>query len=93
MLSRRSIARRVLCQQLCGIQDCPMQLSEIAELDVERLDGAGRLWEAAIAGRRLPNLAKLRGYGFVVDVAMVRGVDLRGLRCRRRDCSARLHHG
>jgi hypothetical protein len=37
---------------------------------------AGRPWEAVWAGRLLLHLERLTGYGFVVDVAAVRKVDL-----------------
>ena len=37
---------------------------------------AGRPWEVVVAGRQLPQLARLHGYGFVVDVQAVREADL-----------------
>jgi hypothetical protein len=43
---------------------------------VELLIEAGRPWEAARAGRLVPHLEQLTGYGFVVDVAAVRKVNL-----------------
>ena len=39
-------------------------------------EGAGRPWEVVVAGRQLPQLARLHGYGFVVDVQAVREADL-----------------
>jgi hypothetical protein len=39
---------------------------------VECLNEAGRPWEVVVAGRQLPQLARLHGYGFVVDVQAVR---------------------
>ena len=51
---------------------CCTRLDEITDLDVEQLIEAGRPRDAALAGRMLPGLARLHGYGFVVDVAAVR---------------------
>ena len=53
-------------------QPAPALLELITDLDVELLDDAGRSWEVAAAGNLLPGLARLHGYGFVVDVAAVR---------------------
>ena len=64
-------ARRELCTRLCRYEG-----ASITDLDVECLNNAGRLWEVVIAGRQLPQLARLRGYGFVVDVQAVREADL-----------------
>ena len=64
-------ARRELCTRLCRYNE-----NAITDLDVECLNDAGRPWEVAIAGRQLPQLARLRGFGFVVDVQAVRQVDL-----------------
>ena len=64
-------ARRELCDRLCRYEG-----GIITDLDVECLNNAGRLWEVVIAGRQLPQLARLRGYGFVVDVQAVREADL-----------------
>jgi len=74
----RSLARRELCSRLCGRKGHadPRQLDEITELHVELLIEAGRPWEAARAGRLVPHLEQLTGYGFVVDVAAVRKVNL-----------------
>ena len=64
-------ARRKLCTRLCRYEG-----ASITDLDVECLMNAGRLWEVVIAGRQLPRLARLRGFGFVVDVQAVREADL-----------------
>ena len=40
---------------------------------------AGRPWEVVVAGRQLPQLARLRGFGFVVNIEAVRGADLRAV--------------
>jgi Ran GTPase-activating protein (RanGAP) involved in mRNA processing and transport len=74
----RALARRALCSRLCrreGRAD-PRQLDEITELNLEPLIEAGRPWEAVRAGRLLLHLERLTGYGFSVDVAAVREVDL-----------------
>ena len=60
-------ARRELCTRLCRYEG-----ASITDLDVECLNNAGRLWEVVIAGRQLPQLARLHGWGFVVDVQAVR---------------------
>ena len=64
-------ARCVLCTRLCIYEG-----ASITDLDVECLNDAGRPWEVAAAGRELPQLARLRGFGFVVDVQAVRQADL-----------------
>jgi hypothetical protein len=76
--SWRALARRVLCSRLCRRdgQPVPTQLCEITDLDVEQLIEAGRPWEVAVAGRMLPGLARLHGYGYVVDVAAVRAANM-----------------
>ena len=51
-------------------------MDSITDLDVECLNEAGRPWEVVVAGRQLPQLARLHGYGFVVDVQAVREADL-----------------
>ena len=66
-------ARRELCTRLCRYEG-----ASITDLDVECLNNAGRPCEVVIAGRQLPQLARLRGYGFVVDVQAVREADLGG---------------
>jgi Ran GTPase-activating protein 1 len=76
--SWRALAQRVLCSRLChrDEQPVPTRQDEITDLDVEQLIEAGRPWDAAVAGRMLPGLARLHGYGYVVDVAAVRAADL-----------------
>jgi hypothetical protein len=74
----RALGRRALCSRLCrreGHAD-PWQLDEITELNLKLLIKAGRPWEAVRAGRLLVHLERLTGYGFEVDVAAVREVDL-----------------
>ena len=75
------IARCVLCSRLCHRegQAHPSQLADITDLDVDCLSGAGRAWDTAAAGRLLPNLMRLHGYGFEVAIAAVRAVDLGGM--------------
>ena len=51
-------------------------VDSITNLDVECLNEVGRPWEVVVAGRQLPQLARLHGYGIVVDVQMVREADL-----------------
>ena len=92
--SWRALAQRVLCSRLCRRdgQPVPTRLDEITDLDVEQLIEAGRPGDAAVAGRMLPGLARLHGYGYVVDVAAVRAADLQnGAGNTRRDRS--LLHG
>jgi len=74
----RALARRVLCSRLCRRdgQPVPTQLDEITDLDVEKLIEAGRPWEVYIAGRMLPGLARIHGYGFEVDVAKIRAAEV-----------------
>ena len=76
--SWRALSRRVLCSRLCRGrgQPTPTQLEEITDLDVELLIEADRPGDTALAGRMLPGLAHLHGYGFVVDVAAVRAANL-----------------
>ena len=76
--SWRALAQRVLCSRLCRRdgQPVPTRLDEITDLDVEQLIEAGRPGDAAVAGRMLPGLARLHGYGYVVDVAAVWASDL-----------------
>jgi hypothetical protein len=74
----RALGRRALCSRLCrreGHAD-PRQLDEITELNLKLLIEASRPWEAVRAGRLLLHLERLTGYGFEVDVAAVREVDL-----------------
>jgi hypothetical protein len=70
-------ARRELCNRL-WVRLCrregqpePAGVDSITDLDVECLNEAGRPWEVVVAGRQLPQLARLHGYGFVVDVQAV----------------------
>jgi hypothetical protein len=76
--SWRALAQRVLCSRLCRRdgQPVPTRLDEITDLDVEQLIEAGWPGDAAVAGRMLPGLLRLHGYGYVVDVAAVRAADL-----------------
>ena len=67
-------ARRELCTRLCRYVG-----ASISDLDVECLNDAGRPWEVMVAGRKLPQLARLRGFGFVVNIEAVRGADLRAV--------------
>ena len=60
-------ARRELCTRLCRYEG-----ASITDLDVESLNDAGRPWEVVVAGRQLPQLARLRGFGFVVNLEAVR---------------------
>ena len=75
-------ARRELCNRLwvrlCRRegQPAPAGVESITDLDVECLNEAGRPWEVVVAGRQLPQLARLHGYGFVVDLQAVREADL-----------------
>ena len=73
--------RRELCNRL-WVQLCrregqaePAGVDSITNLDVECLNDAGRPWEVVVAGRQLPQLARLHGYGFVVDLQAVREAD------------------
>ena len=78
----RAHARRELCSRLWirlsrhEGQPEPTGVDSITDLDVECLDETGRSWEVVIAGRQLPQLARLHGYGFVLDLQAVRGADL-----------------
>ena len=64
-------ARRELCNRLCCREG-----ASITDVNVECLNEAGRPWEVVLAGRQLPQLARLRGFGFVVDLEEVRNADL-----------------
>ena len=65
--------RRELCKRLWVPlsrregQPEPTGVDSITDLDVECLNEAGRPWEVVVAGRQLPQLARLHGWGFVVD--------------------------
>ena len=71
-------ARRELCNRLCRREGQPelAGVASITDLDVTVLSDAGRPWEVVVAGRQLPQLARLHGFGFVVDVQAVREADL-----------------
>ena len=77
--------RRELCNRLWVRlsrregQPEPAGVDSITDLDVECLNEAGRPWEVVVAGRQLPQLARLHGYGFVVDVLAVRRAALPAL--------------
>ena len=74
--------RRELCNRLWVRlsrregQPEPAGVDSITDLDVKCLNEAGRPWEVVVAGRRLPQLARLHGWGFLVDVQAVREADL-----------------
>ena len=74
----RARARRELCGRLTHRkgQPKPTGFADITDLDVECLQDAGRPWEVVVAGRQLPQLARLHGFGFVVDVQTVRHMDV-----------------
>ena len=74
----RARARRELCNRLCHREGRPKPtgFAGITDLDVECLQDAGRPWDVVAAGRQLPQLARLHGFGFVVDVQAVRDADL-----------------
>ena len=78
----RARARRELCGRLTHRkgQPKPTGFADITDLDVECLQDAGRPWEVVVAGRQLPQLARLHGFGFVVDVQAVRLSDLQVVR-------------
>ena len=77
-----ALARRELCNRLWVRlsrregQPEPAGADSITDLDVECLNDAGRPWEVVVAGRQLPQLARLHGWGFVVEVQAVREADL-----------------
>jgi len=67
-------ARRALWERLCFRQGSqPQSLDGVEELDVEGLQHVG-LHEAVAAVRQMPNLARLRGYGFRVELDGPQGV-------------------
>ena len=78
-------ARRVLWERLCFCQGSrPQSLDDVEELDVEELQHVGlhcdvtsafaATCEAVAAVRSMPNLARLRGYGFRVELNGPQGV-------------------
>jgi hypothetical protein len=72
-------ARRALFDRLCSRQGRlrPQRLEDVEELDVEELQHVGQ-HEAVAAVRQMPNLARLRGYGFTVDLQAVQQAALGG---------------
>ena len=70
----RKRARFELCSRTCHAEGkpTPARREEIACINAEYLIREERPWDAVTAGRQLPNLARLCGYGFTGDVAMVR---------------------
>ena len=74
----RKRARFELCSRTCHAEGkpTPVRREEITCINAEYLIRDGRPWDAVTAGLQLPNLARLCGYGFTVDVAMVRAADL-----------------
>ena len=67
-------ARSALWERLCFCQSSgPQSLDDVEELDVEELQHVG-LHEAVAAVRSMPNLARLRGYGFQVELNGPQGV-------------------
>ena len=66
-------ARRELCNRSCRREG-----ASITDVNVECLNEAERPWEVVIAGRQLPQLARLRGFGFVVNLEAVRQVYVYG---------------
>ena len=67
----RAQARGELCNRLCCREG-----ASITDVNVECLNEAGRPWEVVIVGRQLPQLARLRGFGFVVHLEEVRKAEL-----------------
>ena len=67
--ARRELFNRLCCRE--G-QPEPAGVASITDLDVQVLNDAGRPWEVVVAGRQLPQLARLHGFGLVVDVQAVR---------------------
>ena len=88
-----SLARRMLCSRICRHEGQP-SLGDITDLDVERLAAVGRAWDVSIAGTRLPNLARLHGFGFEIDVIALRDANvaaaLAGVEPGRSDTEERL---
>ena len=71
------VAQRVLCSRICCDEDGKIcTLANITDVDAECLARVGRAGDVSAAGRLLPNLARLRGFGFEVDVAAIRGTDV-----------------
>ena len=71
------VAQRVLCSRICCDEDGKIcTLANITDIDAECLARGGRAGDVSAACRLLPNLARLRGFGFEVDVAAIRGTDV-----------------
>ena len=71
------VAQRLLCSSICCDEDGSIRtLADITDVDAECLARGGRAGDVSAAGRLLPNLVRLRGFGFEVDVAAIRGRDL-----------------
>ena len=69
-------ARRALWERLCSRQTSrPQSLDDVEELDVEDFQQHVGLHEAVAAVRSMPNLARLRGYGFRVELNGPQGVE------------------
>ena len=70
-------ARHVLLDRLLDMcsrrESRPQSLDDVEELDVEEFQHVG-LHEAVAAVRSMPNLARLRGYGFRVELNGPQGV-------------------
>ena len=81
-LAWRARARHELCHRLWARlsrregQPAPAGVGSITDLDVQCLNDTGRPSQVVVAGRDLPNLARLHGFGFVVDLRAVREADL-----------------
>ena len=77
----RGRARRELCNRLCRRegQPAPCTLGGITDLDVEQLRSVAPPWAVVPVAVHLPQLARLHGYGFVVDVLAVRRAALPAL--------------
>ena len=69
-------ARRELCNRLWVRlsrregQPEPAGVDSVTDLDVECLNEAGRPWEVVVAGRQLPQLARLHGFGLAAALAV-----------------------
>ena len=72
--SRRALWERLL--DLCSRQvPRPQCLNDVEELDVGELQHIGLLHEAVAVVRSAPNLERLRGYGFRVELKGAQGVE------------------
>ena len=72
--ARRALWERLL--DLCSRQvPRPQCLNDVEELDVEELQHIGLLHEAVAVVRSAPNLARLRGYVFRVELKGPQGVE------------------